>query len=856
MTEIPTETLNSPSQATLNKDELVSEVLLDYRTGWESRHASLLGRKEVLTGKAKFGIFGDGKELPQLAMAKAFRAGDIRSGYYRDQTFMLATGMMSLEGFFAQLYAHCSLEHEPASGGRSMNGHFATRWLNKQGQLLNLTDQPQSTADISPTGGQMGRGLGIAYASKLYRSLPDLHEAVAYSRNGNEISYVTIGNASTSEGHFWEVINAGGVLQVPLLVSVWDDGYGISVPAAYQTTKENIGTLLQGFRTGPDGQGYRMYTCPGWDYPRLCALYLKAADLCRQDHMPVLFHVTELTQPQGHSTSGSHERYKSPERLQWEKEYDGLNRMRAWILAQGFADESALDRIEAEAATRAKEAQTKAYLAFRGDLDAWTTDTLQSLDDWSSALKAQIASPANPTCENPATENSSNGNPASINHTQSALQAVSAIDEAIAILRSEREPLRRDLMQALRRSIWSAHRLGIAGWSSEAVKVCYRQIIGLRSRLESLHHLLYNRDLHSHSAEAVEHVQPVAAQYSDEAESLNGFEILNLCFEYWLREDPRFVALGEDVGRIGDVNQGFARLQEKFGDLRVSDTGIREMSIVGQGLGAAMRGLRPLVEIQYLDYLLYAIQILSDDVATLQYRTAGGQKAPLIVRTRGHRLEGIWHSGSPMGMILNALRGMHVLVPRNMVQAVGFYNTLMKSDEPALVIECLNGYRLKEKLPSNLHEIRVVPGQVEILRRGEDLTLVTYGSCCRIAMEAAGLLEALGISVELIDAQSLLPFDHAGVCANSLRKTSRLLVLDEDVPGGASAYLLQQILERQSGFALLDWAPQTLTAQAHRPAYGSDGDYFSKPSVDDVVEAVWSLMSNAEPGYYAPLPKI
>ncbi|MBM3935658.1 MAG: transketolase [Sphingomonadales bacterium] len=843
--EIPVETLHSPSQTTLNKDELVGEVLRDYQTGWESRHASLLGRKEVLTGKAKFGIFGDGKELPQLAMAKAFRAGDIRSGYYRDQTFMLATGMMTLEGFFAQLYAHSSLEHEPASGGRSMNGHFATRWLDQQGQTLNLTDKPQSTADVSPTGGQMGRGLGIAYASKLYRSLPDLHSSSAFSRGGNEISYVTIGNAATSEGHFWEVINAGGVLQVPLFVSIWDDGYGISVPAAYQTTKENIGALLQGFRTGPDGNGYRLYTCPGWDYPRLCALYLKASDLCRQDHMPVLFHVTELTQPQGHSTSGSHERYKSPERLQWEKDQDGLSRMRAWILTQGFAEESTLDRIETEAARRAKEAQNKAYLAFREDLNTWAADTLYSLEEWSTAIKTQIASSVGQGSESP-------GDPVTAAIQQTAI----AIDEATTALRSEREPLRRDIMQALRRSIWTAHHQGITNWASELVQQSYRQTQGLRSRLESLHYLLYNRGLHSQSAEAAEQMRPVAPQYSTEAESLNGFEILNRCFEYWFREDPRFVALGEDVGKIGDVNQGFAGLQEKFGDLRVSDTGIREMSIVGQGLGAAMRGLRPLVEIQYLDYLLYAIQILSDDVATLQYRTASGQKAPLIVRTRGHRLEGIWHSGSPMGMILHAIRGMHVLVPRNMVQAVGFYNTLMKSDEPALVIECLNGYRLKETLPSNLLEIRVVPGQAEILRQGEDLTLVTYGSCCRIAMEAADLLAGLGISIEVIDAQSLLPFDKTELCVQSLRKTSRLLILDEDVPGGASAYILQQILERQGGFALLDWAPQTLTAQAHRPAYGSDGDYFSKPSVDDVVETVWSLMSSAEPGYFAPLPGI
>jgi pyruvate/2-oxoglutarate/acetoin dehydrogenase E1 component/TPP-dependent pyruvate/acetoin dehydrogenase alpha subunit len=848
--EIPAKTASSPSQTALNKEELVAEVLRDYRTGWESRHASLLGRKEVLTGKAKFGIFGDGKELPQLAMAKAFRDGDIRSGYYRDQTFMLATGMMTLEGFFAQLYAHTSVEHEPASGGRSMNGHFATRWLDHQGQSVNLTDKPQSTADISPTGGQMGRGLGIAYASKLYRALPNLPSPSKFSRGGHEISYVTIGNASTSEGHFWEVINAGGVLQVPLFVSIWDDGYGISVPAAYQTTKENIGALLQGFRTGPDGNGYRLYTCPGWDYPRLCALYLKAADLCRQEHMPVLFHVTELTQPQGHSTSGSHERYKSPERLQWEKDHDGLTRMRTWILSQGFADADTLDRIETEAATRAKEALNKAYHAFRDDLNSWTSETLQSLEAWSTALQTQIST----VSTKDRSAETALGNTDTLTRNNLLTQCAAAVERSIADLRAEREPLRRDIMQALRRSLWTAHRLGISTWASDSVQGAYRQSLGLRSRLEGLHSLLYNRGLHSQSSDAAVKVQAVGAQYAENTESINGFEILNRCFDYWLREDPRFVALGEDVGKIGDVNQGFAGLQEKYGDLRVSDTGIREMSIVGQGLGAAMRGLRPLVEIQYLDYLLYAIQILSDDVATLQYRTAGGQKAPLIVRTRGHRLEGIWHSGSPMGMILHALRGMHVLVPRNMVQAVGFYNTLMKSDEPALVIECLNGYRLKETLPSNLHDFCVIPGQAEILRQGEDLTLVTYGSCCRIAMEASDLLEGLGISIEVIDAQSLLPFDEEGLCAKSLRKTSRLLVLDEDVPGGASAYLLQQILERQGGFPLLDWAPQTLTAQAHRPAYGSDGDYFSKPSVDDVVEAVWSLMASAEPGYFAPLP--
>jgi len=816
----------SNSDQKLQKDELIAEILKDYRTGWESRHASLLGRKEVLTGKAKFGIFGDGKEVPQLAMAKAMAPGDLRSGYYRDQTLMQAAGLMSLEGFFAQLYAHTSLEHEPASGGRSMNGHFATRWLDAAGEFVDLTQTPHSSADISPTGGQMGRGLGLAFASKLYRQNPALQHMETFSRKGHEISFVTIGNASTSEGHFWEVLNAAGVLQVPLFVSVWDDGYGISVPAAYQTTKENVGTLVQGFRAGPDGPGYRLYSCPGWDYARLCALYLQAADRCRQDHVPVLFHVTELTQPQGHSTSGSHERYKSPERLLWEQEHDCLQRMRTWILEQGFAAAERLDQIELEAASRAKEAQTLAFAAMVKDYSPWKDELVSALEGLSLVVQSE--------------------------HGSSELN--SQIQEQLQWLQAQRDPLRRDLMQALRRTLWAVHRITVKPADHPSLRTALRGLTNLRARMESLHELAYHRGLHSLSSQAVDRLSPVPAVVSEEAPEINGFEILNRCFGYWLQKDPRFLALGEDVGKIGDVNQGFAGLQEKFGSLRVTDTGIREMSIVGQGLGAAMRGLKPLVEIQYLDYLLFALQILSDDVATLQYRSAGGQKAPLIVRTRGHRLEGIWHSGSPMGMILHALRGMLVLVPRNMVQAAGFYNTLMACDEPALVVECLNGYRLKERVPDNLHEFRLIPGQAEILREGDDLTLVTYGSCCRIALEAAELLAPMGISVEVLDAQSLLPFDKAGLCALSLRKTSRLLILDEDVPGGASSYLLQEILEVQGGFSLLDCAPATLTAKAHRPAYGSDGDYFSKPSVDDVVEAVWDLMAKAEPGYYSPLP--
>ena len=805
-------------------DTFRNAVLADYKIVCQSRETSLLGRKEVLTGKAKFGIFGDGKEVAQVAMAKFFRPGDFRSGYYRDQTFMFSTGIATIEQFFSQLYADPNVEHDPFSAGRQMNAHFATKMVNENGDWLPLATLKNVSSDIAPTAGQMPRGLGLAFASKAFRKIEVLQNLTELSTNGNEICFCTIGDSSTSEGHFWETINAAGVLQVPMMVSIWDDAYGISVPAAYQTTKENIGSLLQGFRTGPDGKGFRFYTCPGWDYPRLCALYLKAADACREDHMPVLFHVTELTQPQGHSTSGSHERYKSPERLQWEKENDGLVRMRSWLLEQEWADEALLDQIEAEAAAEAKEAQTRAYQAFRQSITPWYDEVNQGLQALALAL------------------------------SQTSSSALSSLQPLVNSLQAEREPLRRDLMQALRRSLWVAHQNNLHHHDNPVIRDASKNLLQLRSRMESMHHVFYNRGLHSLSSSSVNNQVPVSPVYSETSPELNGFEVLNQCFDYWLAKEPTFFALGEDVGKIGDVNQGFAGLQEKHGESRVTDTGIREMSIVGQGLGAAMRGLRPLVEIQYLDYLLFALQILSDDAATLQYRSAGGQKAPLIVRTRGHRLEGIWHSGSPMGMILHSLRGMLVLVPRNMVQAAGFYNTLMHCDEPALVVECLNGYRLKEKLPENLHEFRVVPGHAEILREGSDLTLVTYGSCCRIAMEAADLLQSMGISIEVVDAQSLLPFDVNGLCAQSLRKTSRLLILDEDVPGGASSYLLQQILEVQNGFPLLDWAPVTLTAQAHRPAYGSDGDYFSKPSVDDVVETVWGLMSRAEPGYYPPLP--
>ena len=797
---------NSVESQALSFEDFKKEVIADYKLAFESRQASLLGRKEVLTGKAKFGIFGDGKEVAQLAMAKAFQAGDIRSGYYRDQTFMFATGMSDIRKFFAQLYAHVSLEAEPASAGRLMNGHFASRFLDESGQWKDLTAEPHSTSDISPTAGQMGRALGIAYASKLYRDNPDLHSLTQFSKQGNEVSFVTIGNASTSEGHFWETVNAAGVLQVPLAINIWDDQYGISVPAKYQTTKENLSDILGGFASNENGNGYRMYTVKGWDYPTLCETYLTAIADMRETHMPAIIHVTEITQPQGHSTSGSHERYKSSERLQWEQEHDCLVKMREWMIGQGIADEATLDALEQEAAQFVKSEQKAAYDAFRADIEAEKTEALAVLD---------------------------------------TLIAASAHGEKLGKLRTElastKDAIRKDVMSTLRK----------------ALRVCRFEptpqreaVAAYKKQLDALNQERYSSYLYSESNGSALQVTEIPAEFSEKSQSLNGYEILNKAFDHILATEARFFAIGEDVGKIGDVNQGFAGLQEKHGEIRVTDTGIREMTIVGQGFGAAMRGLRPLVEIQYLDYLLYALQIMSDDIATLQYRTKGGQKAPLIIRTRGHRLEGIWHSGSPIGMILNSIRGMHFLVPRNMVQAVGFYNTLLKADEPALVIECLNGYRLKERMPDNLHEFTVPLGKPEVLREGDDISLITYGSCCRIVLEAAEQLAEVGISVEVVDVQSLLPFDLNHDLVKSVKKTNRFLIVDEDVPGGASAFIYQHLMEKQGAYFWLDSPGRTLTAKAHRPAYGTDGDYFSKPSVEDVVEQVYAIMSEVEPGAY------
>ncbi|TGE08550.1 alpha-ketoacid dehydrogenase subunit alpha/beta [Hymenobacter fodinae] len=786
--------------ATLSKEEL----LRDYRLGWESRQASLAGRKEVFMGKAKFGIFGDGKEVPQLAMARAFRAGDWRAGYYRDQTFMLAIGELTLQQYFAQLYAHPDVEAEPSTAGRAMNGHFGTRLLDEDGQFKNLAESKNSSADISPTGGQMPRLVGLAYASKLYRQNPELHNMTQFSVNGNEVAFGTIGNASTSEGMFFEALNAAGVLQIPMLVSVWDDHYGISVPAEYQTTKQNISEILRGLQRDGEGQeGFEIFVVKGWDYAALIDTYQRAAEVCRTQHVPVLIHVTEVTQPQGHSTSGSHERYKSKDRLSWEEEHDCLRKMREWLLSEGQASEEELDQIESEAKETVKQARVAAWESFFNPIKQERTEVVTLLNKLvaETGTEHQINELVEPLAQNPA-------------------------------------PIRADLVRTVRRvlrrvrTVRSAARRDLQNWLEQA----------LAENADR-----YNSYLYSQSEEAALNIEEIKAEFAPNTPQVDGREVLQACFEANFRRDPRIFAIGEDVGRIGDVNQAFAGLQEKFGELRVTDTGIRECTIVGQGIGAAMRGLRPITEIQYLDYLLYAIQILSDDVASLQYRTKGGQKAPLIVRTRGHRLEGIWHSGSPIQMILGSIRGIHLCVPRDMTQAAGFYNTLLRSDEPAIVIECLNGYRLKERIPQNVGEFTVPLGVPEVLREGQDLTIVTYGSMCRIVQDAAKQLEEVGIFVEIIDVQTLLPFDIEQIISDSLRKTNRVLFADEDVPGGATAYMMQQVIDEQGAYQLLDSAPRCLSAQAHRPPYGSDGDYFSKPNAEDVFDTVYEMMQEADP---------
>ncbi|MTG97600.1 transketolase [Myroides sp. BIT-d1] len=791
----------------LSFEDFKKEVIQDYTIAKISRECSLLGRREVLTGKAKFGIFGDGKEVPQLALAKAFQNGDFRSGYYRDQTFMMAIGQLTIEQFFAGLFGHADIEHDPMSGGRQMGGHFATHSIDENGNWNKLTQQKNSSADISPTAGQMPRLLGLAQASKYYREFPQADESNTFSVNGNEVAWGTIGNASSSEGLFFETINAAGVLQVPMVMSVWDDQYGISVHAKYQTTKENISEILKGFQRDEKANGYEIIRVLGWDYPALIEAYAKASKIAREEHVPVLIHVQELTQPQGHSTSGSHERYKSKERLAWEAEKDCVLQMRNWMIESNIATTEELDLLDKDLKKQVLDGKKAAWKAYLDPIVAERNELVAVL--------------------NTVAESSSN---------KVFLQKY-AND-----LAGIKEPIRKDIITVARKAM----RMVI----SEPIKAT---LIAFIENYYAKIQPKYSSHLMSESGLKADAIAEVKPTYDETAEEVDARIIVRDNFDQLLTRYKNVMVFGEDSGNIGDVNQGLEGLQEKHGINRVSDTGIREATILGQGIGMAMRGLRPIAEIQYLDYLLYAIQIMSDDLATLQYRTVGRQKAPLIVRTRGHRLEGIWHSGSPMGMIINAIRGMHVLVPRNMTKAAGFYNTLMQSDEPALLIECLNGYRLKEKMPTNLADIRTPIGVVETIAKGKDITIVSYGSTLRIVEQAAKELLEVGIEVEIIDAQSLLPFDIQHDIVKSLAKTNRLLVVDEDVPGGASAYILQKVLEEQGGYRHLDSEPQTLTSHAHRPAYGTDGDYFSKPQVEDVFEKVYQIMHEANPGLYPSL---
>jgi len=789
-------------------EDFKTEVLNDYTIAVTSRECSLLGRREVLTGKAKFGIFGDGKEVPQLAMAKAFKNGDFRSGYYRDQTFMMAIGALNIQQFFAGLYGHTDITEEPMSAGRQMGGHFATHSLNEDGSWKNLTQQKNSSADISPTAGQMPRLLGLAQASKIYREVKGIN-AEKFSVNGDEIAWGTIGNASTSEGLFFETINAAGVLQVPMVMNVWDDEYGISVHARHQTTKENISEVLKGFQREEGTNGYEIFRVKGWDYPNLVDVYQRAAAVARKEHCPVLIHVNELTQPQGHSTSGSHERYKSKERLAWEVEFDCMSKMRQWMIENNiFTDE------EAKAIEKDIQKQVR-----KGKQAAWTAFVKPQKEEQTEAVEVLKAAAVN------------SSNKAFIEKLANELEII-------------KEPIRKEILIATRKALRY-----LTTESSEGKTALINWIADYKAKIQPK----YSANLYSESNLRADNINAEAPKYNDDAEMVDARLIMRDNFDAIFTKYPESLIFGEDAGHIGDVNQGLEGMQEKYGELRVSDTGIREATILGQGIGMAMRGLRPIAEIQYLDYILYSLQIMSDDLATLQYRTNGKQKAPVIIRTRGHRLEGIWHSGSQMGGLIHLLRGIHLLVPRNMTKAAGFYNTLLEGDEPAVVVECLNGYRLKEKMPANLGEFKTPIGVVETVKEGADITLVSYGSTLRIVEETAKELAQVGIDAEIIDIQSLLPFDINHDIVKSVQKTNRLLVIDEDVPGGASAYILQEIVEKQNAYKFLDSKPQTLTAKEHRPAYGTDGDYFSKPSAEDIFEKIYDMMNESNPNKYPSL---
>jgi pyruvate/2-oxoglutarate/acetoin dehydrogenase E1 component/TPP-dependent pyruvate/acetoin dehydrogenase alpha subunit len=789
------------------------QVLSDYRIANLSRQASLLGRREVLSGKGKFGIFGDGKEVAQLAMARVFKDGDWRSGYYRDQTFMLAAGLMKVEEVFAQIYGDTDAGFNPMNAGRLMNNHFATRSLDSNGHWKNLTGQKNSSADISPTAGQMPRLLGLALTSKLFRNNPELAHLTNISKNGDEVAFGTIGDASTSEGHFWETINAAGVLQVPMAMSVWDDGFGISVPNKLQTTKSSISEVLKGFEQTADKAGYKIYTARGWDYEELCKIYYEGVSYCRENHVPVLFHITEVTQPQGHSTSGSHERYKTTERLSWEKDFDCISQMRNWIISQDIATSDELDLIEKEAVEQVRNARKTAWNNYQKPLNKLRDDFLRIADVTS--------------CNCAKTDR------------------INSIKED---LRQIADPIRKDIMSAAKKILRlicdscsnpsNSLKINVTQWLTEELNESRKK---------------FNTYLYSESDESALKVQAINPEYSDDALLVPGREILRDNWDLQFAKNEKIVMFGEDVGKIGGVNQTFEGLQLKYGENRIFDTGIREATIIGQGIGLAMRGMRPVAEIQYFDYLLYGLQLMSDDLATLQYRTAGGQKAPMIITTRGHRLEGIWHSGSPLSMVINSIRGVYVLVPRDMTRAAGFYNTMLKSDEPALIIEPLNGYRLREKKPLNIGEFCIPVGIPEIIEQGNDVTLVTYGSCVRVAQDAAAQLRDFKISVELIDVQSLEPFDINHSITESLKKTNKIVFFDEDVPGGATAYMMQKVLEGQKGFNYLDSEPRTVTAQAHRAAYGTDGDYFSNPNAEDVFDCIYNMMHDYNPVKY---PKI